>query len=97
VLNSDKHWWPQAEAVVGFLNAWQIGGKQAHLDAALRAWEFIEAKIIDKDKGEWFAILNHEGTPYPDYPAYADSQKIGPWKCPYHNARACFEVIKRVK
>lgn len=97
VTNSDKHWWPQAEAVVGFLNAWQIGGKQAHLDAALRAWEFIEARVIDHDKGEWFAILNNEGVPYPDYPAYADSQKIGPWKCPYHNGRTCFEVLKRIK
>lgn len=95
-LNTDKHWWPQAEAVVGFLNAHQLGGNPAHLEAALRAWDFVERHVIDPRHGEWFAILDRDGRPYPDYPAYADSQKIGPWKCPYHNGRACIEVLKRV-
>jgi len=95
-LNTDKHWWPQAEAIVGFLNAWQLGGKPAHLEAALRAWEFTEKHVVDAQHGEWFAVLDRSGKVYPDYPAYADSQKIGPWKCPYHNGRACLEVLKRV-
>jgi len=95
-MNTDKHWWPQAEAVVGFLNAHQISGKQEYLDAALRAWEFIDAKVIDHVHGEWFALLNRSGQVLPDYPAHPESHKIGPWKCPYHNARACMEVIRRV-
>lgn len=95
-LNTDKHWWPQAEAVVGFLNAYQLSGKQAYLDAATRTWKFTEKHVVDAQHGEWFAILDRNGTAYPDYPEYADSQKIGPWKCPYHNGRACIEVIKRV-
>ncbi len=95
-LNTDKHWWPQAEAVVGFLNAYQIGGNEAHLGAAVRAWDFVERYVIDRKHGEWFAILDRRGVVYPDYPEYADSQKIGPWKCPYHNARACLEVLRRV-
>jgi len=95
-VNTDKHWWPQAEAVVGFLNAYQIGGRQEHLDAALRAWEFIETKVIDPVHGEWFALLDRDGQVYPDYPAHPESHKIGPWKCPYHNARACLEVMRRV-
>jgi len=96
-LNTDKHWWPQAEAVVGFLNAWQIGGKPQHLDAALRAWEFIEAKVIDPVHGEWFALLDRNGHVMPDYPIHPESHKIGPWKCPYHNARACMEVMRRLE
>ena len=95
-LNTDKHWWPQAEAIVGFLNAYQLSGNEAYLAAATRAWDFTEKFVIDAKHGEWFAILDRAGMPYPDYPAYADSQKIGPWKCPYHNGRACLEVIKRV-
>jgi mannobiose 2-epimerase len=94
--NTDKHWWPQAEAVVGFLNAWQIGGKPEHRDAALRAWAFIDAHVIDHEKGEWFAILDRDGDVFPDYPTFADSGKIGPWKCPYHNGRMAMEVMKRV-
>ncbi|HOY54468.1 MAG TPA: AGE family epimerase/isomerase [Opitutaceae bacterium] len=96
VLNPEKHWWPQAEAVVGFLNAYQLGKHDADLRAAFRAWDFIEAKVIDRQHGEWFAILRRDGTPLPDYPENTDSCKIGPWKCPYHNARACIEVLRRV-
>ena len=96
VVNTDKHWWPQAEAVVGFLNAHALGGDPRYRAAALRAWEFIEDHVIDRKHGEWFARVDGGGRPPPDYPANADSCKIGPWKCPYHNARACLEVMRRV-
>jgi len=94
--NTEKHWWVQAEAVVGFLNAWQLGGKVEHRAAALRAWQFIEAHVIDHEKGEWFAIVDRQGKVLPDYPQHRDSGKIGPWKCPYHNARAAMEVMRRI-
>ena len=95
-LCTDKHWWPQAEAVVGFLNARALGGGDACGAAAIRAWQFIADHVIDRRHGEWFAELDRAGRPRPDYPEHADSCKIGPWKCPYHNARACFEVMRRV-
>ena len=94
--NTDEHWWVQAEAVVGFLNAWQIGGNPEYRDAALRAWEFIDALVIDHNRGEWFAVLDRKGDAYPDYPEYPDSSKIGPWKCPYHNGRMAMEIMRRV-
>lgn len=97
VTNDQKHWWVQAEAVVGFLNAWQLSGEQPFLDAALRIWSYIEARVVDNQHGEWFAVLARDGTPMPDYPAFSDSCKIGPWKCPYHNARAAIEVMRRIK
>ncbi|MFA5264127.1 MAG: AGE family epimerase/isomerase, partial [Opitutaceae bacterium] len=96
VLNSDKNWWPQAEAVVGFLNAHSLSGESYHLAAATHAWRFIENHVIDRKYGEWFATLDRAGNPRPDYPENPDSCKIGPWKCPYHNARACIEILKRV-
>jgi mannobiose 2-epimerase len=89
-FDSDRHWWPQAEAVVGFLNAYQISGQPHFLDAAEGSWAFIEKFIVDRKHGEWFWLVSESGVPG------ATHDKVGPWKCPYHNSRACFEVIERV-
>jgi mannobiose 2-epimerase len=90
ILDSDKHWWPQAEAVVGFLNAWQISGQPRFMIAAERSWAFIEEHIVDRQHGEWFWLVSRLGEPG------AGRDKVGPWKCPYHNSRACFEVMERL-
>jgi mannobiose 2-epimerase len=90
IIDTDKHWWPQAEAVVGFLNANQISGRAEFLRAAERSWEFIEKFIVDRKNGEWFWKVSREGV------ASEDKYKVDPWKCPYHNSRMCFEVMARV-
>ena len=90
IINTDKHWWPQSEAVVGFLNAWQLTGQPHFLQAAERSWEFIDKYIVDHRNGEWFWRVSREGIPNPD------EDKVGPWKCPYHNSRTCFEVMARL-
>ena len=51
IIDTDKHWWPQAEAVVGFLNAYQVSGRRHFMDAAERSWEFIETHIVDREHG----------------------------------------------
>jgi mannobiose 2-epimerase len=91
IINSDKEWWPQAEAVVGFLNAYQLSGREQFLRAALNCWEFIDRSIVDHEGGEWFMKTSRDGTPNrTDY-------KVGEWKCSYHNTRMCLEVIQRLK
>jgi len=90
ILDSDKHWWPQAEAVVGFLNAHQLSGQQHFLDAAENSWAFLEKYIVDHEHGEWFWLVSKAGVPG------AEQDKVGPWKCPYHNSRTCFEVMNRL-
>ena len=90
IIDSDKHWWPQAEAVVGFLNAYQLSGQAHFLEAAQRSWDFIEKYIVDRNHGEWFWKVSREGVPS------NDKFKVDPWKCPYHNSRTCFEVMARV-
>jgi mannobiose 2-epimerase len=90
IIDSDKHWWPQAEAVVGFLNAHQLSGSQHFLNAAERSWAFIDQHIIDHEHGEWFWLVSKAGVPG------AELDKVGPWKCPYHNSRTCFEVMERL-
>ena len=90
IIDTDKHWWPQAEAVVGFLNARELSGEQHFLDAAERSWAFIEKFIVDHEHGEWFWRVSKDGEPN------NEQDKVGPWKCPYHNSRTCFEVMARM-
>ncbi len=89
VKDTDKHWWPQAEVVVGFLNAYQLTNNKKFLDLACNSWEFIENYIIDKVNGEWHWKIDKNGVPY------KNEVKAGFWKCPYHNSRCCFEIITR--
>jgi len=96
MIDPNKHWWAQAEAVVGFYNAYQISGEQRFCDAAYRVWEYIEEKIIDKVHGEWHAKLRPGGTPYGEKED-GDACLVGPWKCPYHNSRVCYEMMDRLK
>jgi mannobiose 2-epimerase len=90
IIDSDKHWWPQAEAVVGFLNAYQHSGKEHFFKAAERSWAFIDKYIIDHERGEWYWLVSKTGAPSDKH------YKVDPWKCPYHNGRACFEVMERL-
>jgi len=90
-LDTDKHWWPQAEAMVGYVNAWQTSGERKYLDEAERVWNFIKIYIVDKINGEWFWRVDKDGKPY------IEDEKTGFWKCPYHNSRALIEVVNRLK
>lgn len=90
IIDTDKHWWPQAEAMVGFLNAYQLSGEDKFLKAAIKTWSFIEKHIIDKKNGEWHWRVSRDRKPYLTDP------KVSEWKSPYHNSRACIEIIKRI-
>jgi len=96
--NHQKHWWPQAEGVVGWLNAYQLGGRKEDRAQAIAAWGFIEGNVIDRAGGEWFAELERDGTVRDAAidPSADGACKIGPWKCPYHNARAALELLRRI-
>ena len=89
VTDTNREWWPQAEAVVGFLNAYQLTGDDTFREAAARCWSYIENHFIDRTHGEWFWRIARGGTPDPAEP------KVSAWKGPYHNGRACLEVLHR--
>lgn len=91
IINTNKEWWPQAEAVVGFLNAWQLTSGDRYRAATLGCWRFIQDKIVDHSKGEWFWRVSRDGAPDPTMP------KVSIWKCPYHNSRCCLELIHRLQ
>lgn len=85
-----KHWWPQAEAMVGFANAWQISADAKFAAAVSQCWQFIEDHLIDQVHGDWFKETNRAGMPILEH------TKAGFWDCPYHHSRACFELIERL-
>ncbi len=91
VVDTDRIWWVQAEAIVGFLNGYQKDKERSeYLKAAGDIWQYIKNYLIDTREGsEWYWLLDKEGRPYEDKPI------VEPWKCPYHNGRMCMEVIRR--
>lgn len=91
ILDPRKEWWPQAEAVVGLLNAWQLSGEPRHLAAAARTWDFISRRLVDRTHGEWFRGVTRDGRVIPEF------EKVGFWKCPYHNARMGLEAVARLR
>jgi len=90
VIDGSKTWWVEAEAVVGFFNAYQLTGKEYFIEASLNAWRFIDENIIDKVNGEWFRKVTR------DRKKIDGMAKVDPWKCPYHNSRMCFEIMERL-
>jgi mannobiose 2-epimerase len=84
----DKHWWPQAEAIVGLKYAYEITQNDIYLVKAMKILNFIQNNIIDKTNGEWFWRVDKNGIPN------TSDCKIGMWKAPYHTSRACMILTK---
>lgn len=87
-LVREKHWWPQAEAMVGFLRAWSISGDSRWWEASAKSWDFVKRYIRDPRGKEWYWGVDADHTPM------TGQDKAGFWKCPYHNSRACMQVIR---
>lgn len=87
----EKHSWVQAEAMIGFFNSWQLTSDELYLNKSLKAWQYVKEFIKDKNFGEWYWGINADGT------VMQGQDKAGTWKCPYHNSRACIEIINRIK
>ena len=91
VTDTVKSWWAQAEAMVGFYNAYEVSHDDHFAQAAYRLWKYIQTKLVDRTHGDWYKQLLRDGTP--DLTRF----KAGPWDCPYHHSRACFEMLNRLE
>lgn len=89
--DKEKHWWVQAEAVIGFYNIYQQTNDIKYLNLASRVWSYIQNYLIDKKNGEWYWSISSNGSPN------LNEDKAGFWKCPYHNGRMCLEMIERLE
>ena len=81
-------WWQQAEALVAFLNAYQISGDRKYWQAFELEAQFVLDHFADHEYGEWYTSVFKDGR--------TNTEKAGPWKAPYHVTRACLEVISRL-
>ncbi|NEW82325.1 MAG: N-acyl-D-glucosamine 2-epimerase [Mariniphaga sp.] len=88
-VNNSRDWWPQAEAIVGLINAYELSGEEKYLTKAIKCWDFTNKYLVDHKDGEWFNAVSATR-------AISKGDKAGFWKCPYHNGRMCMEVIERV-
>lgn len=86
--DDDRHWWVQAESVVGYYYMWHLFCDKEALARATAAWEYIEREIIDREGGEWWWSRKADGT------INRTDDKAGFWKCPYHNSRMCIELLQ---
>lgn len=88
-VDEKRVWWVQAEAVLGFENAWKLTGNEAYKADMQSVWQFIQNVTMDKRPGgEWFAYTTEAGVPL-------GKPMVDEWKCPYHNGRMCLRVMER--
>ncbi len=85
-----KEWWMQAEAMVGYMNAYQLTGKEIFLEQSVSFWEYCKKKLI-RPEGGWYFYATKDGAPDTAH------EIAGQWKCPYHTGRTCFEIRKRIE
>jgi 4-O-beta-D-mannosyl-D-glucose phosphorylase len=90
VRDTTRIWWCQAEALVGFFNAYQLSKDSKFLSVALSEWRWIKDFQRDAAGGDWFWAVSKDGEPD------LSQLKGGNWKTPYHNARCCMELLKRL-
>lgn len=91
-LDETRIWWVQAEAIVGFVNAYSRTGDVRFIDIACGVWRYIKDYIVDdREGGEWYSSVEPDGRPT------AGRHIADPWKANYHNGRFCLEMIERIR
>ncbi|WP_440897705.1 AGE family epimerase/isomerase [Amphibacillus sp. Q70] len=89
-LDYTRVWWVQAEAIVGFYNAYQRTGDEQFLERIRGLWNYIKTVIHDsRPGGEWYWSIKPDGTP-------TERDLVEPWKASYHNGRMALELIERI-
>lgn len=93
VIDDTRIWWVQAEAMVGFLNQYNKNREKAqYMEAVYRLWNYIKNNLVDKREGsEWFWNTVEKSTSND-----GEQGIVSMWKCPYHNGRMCFELLRRL-
>lgn len=90
-IDAERHWWVQAETLIGLVYLARFHDMPEMLDKALLTWRYIDGNIVDHQNGEW------HWSRLPDGSVNTRDDKAGFWKCPYHNSRMCLEASARLQ
>ncbi len=85
-LVTERHWWVQAETLIGLVYLYKFHGVDT-TDKIAKTWKYMDENIIDHENGEWW------WSRMPDGSINRKDDKAGFWKCPYHNGRMCMEIL----
>jgi mannobiose 2-epimerase len=93
ITQDGKNWWTQAEGLNSLLLLGDRcpGDSLAYHEKFLRQWAYIEAHLIDHERGGWYVA----GTDTD--PGAAERDKGSIWKGAYHDGRALMNVIRRLR
>ena len=90
-----KFWWPQTEAIIATLYAYQATGNEKYLEMHKQISDWTYAHFPDKEYGEWYGYLHRDGT-------VAQPAKGNIFKGPFHIPRMmirsytlCEEIMKK--
>ena len=99
-IHDTRVWWAQAEAVIGFYNAFELTQDDKYLTLSIGVWDYIQQHIHDpRPGGEWYSRINEEGEPISSLRSDKDEVSgniADAWKGFYHNSRMCYEMIRRL-
>ncbi|MBO7662843.1 MAG: AGE family epimerase/isomerase [Clostridia bacterium] len=88
-LNTIRAWWPQAEAMLGFLFGWESTGDPVWLRRMRTQWDYVLRSVVDsREGGEWLNEIREDGSSI-------GKPVVEEWKCPYHNGRMCLRLLER--
>ena len=90
-----KFWWPQTEAMIATLYAYEATGEEQYLKMHRQISEWTYGHLPDREKGEWYGYLHRDGT-------VAQPAKGNIFKGPFHiprmlikSAMLCQEILKK--
>jgi mannobiose 2-epimerase len=88
---TEKQFWQQAEAMIGFLDAYALFGDEAWWRAFRNVYDFVFAKFVNLAAGgEWYERVDREGRPI-------DAALGHAWKISYHTVRSMIQVERRLR
>jgi N-acylglucosamine 2-epimerase len=85
-----KFWWPQNEAIIATLMAWQLTGERRYAEWHRMIHDWTHQRFPDTQHGEWYGYLARDGR-------VTNESKGTLWKGPFHVPRMqlmCWKMLE---